>query len=457
MAKRYYPLSKEKYHHKPQIMTQAEQERAYFSRLNSVSAVKTNLYPLLTKRNGSQVNKYPIFFVYLPEIVKLADNLSVNSNSIKELASKLPGIAKQQFLNSLLVSEITYTNRIEGVKTDRREISTIIRDNKRNNSRSSNKRLQSTIKMYQETQSTHLIKINHLEDFRKIYNSLLRGEIAQERLPNGQLFRDQLPEGEELRIGDATQTVHIPPQSEEAINEALTSLIEFMNNDDLPAIYKSLVTHFFFENTHPFLDGNGRMGRYLLSTYISNQYDHFTGFSVATAIHSRVATYYRIFKEADKAENYGELTFFIDQMLMILVGQQEAIMATLSEDWHKLKQIDNKIKQKICTLSDQYDKEAFYYILFYLGESKLFSSNKELGIVDNDIIELNSRENKVAIRKTKKAITQLEQLNWIKKISARPKQHEITLFEYGNPLWQIKHRYNSKRWRVRKIRTSSPF
>ena len=54
-----------------------------------------------------------------------------NSNKIKELAKKLPGIAKQQFLNSLLVSEITYTNKIEGVKTNRGEISTVIRNNKK--------------------------------------------------------------------------------------------------------------------------------------------------------------------------------------------------------------------------------------------------------------------------------------------------------------------------------------
>lgn len=50
MAKGYYPLSKEKYRHEPQIVTQEDLDRVYFSRLNSVSTVKTNLYPLLTKK-----------------------------------------------------------------------------------------------------------------------------------------------------------------------------------------------------------------------------------------------------------------------------------------------------------------------------------------------------------------------------------------------------------------------
>lgn len=427
MVKGYHLLDKEKYMHKPQMVTQEEINQIYQERLNGVSSFKTNLYPLLTDKNGTQTKHYPIFFVYLPEIVKLESDLRDNSNKIKELSKNLPGIAKQQFLNSLLVSEIAYTNRIEGVETDRGEISTIIRENEENSQRPFHKRLQSTIRMYQETQSDHLIKIEQLKDFRDIYNTLLEGEIDSDKLPNGKLFRDELPEGERLRIGDALHTVHIPPQTEKDINEALSSLIEFMNDDELPSIYKSLITHFFFENTHPFLDGNGRMGRYLLSTYISHKYDHFTGFSIATAIHSRVQTYYRIFKEADKTENYAELTLFILEMLKILVAQQEEIVTTLTDDKQQLEEIKANISQQIKDIDGSYDKVAFYAILLYLGESKLFASNKELAILDRDIIQLNSKENSISIRRTKMALDKLEKLGWIRKINSRPKQHEIIL------------------------------
>lgn len=125
------------------------------------------------------------------------------------------------------------------------------------------------------------------------------------------------------------KTVHVPPVSELAVSEALSSLLAFMNADDLSPIYQALVTHFFFENTHPFLDGNGRMGRYLLSTYLSSKYDRFTGFSVATAIHARISSYYRIFKEADMAENRAELTFFTEKMLRMLTEQQDRVLEAL--------------------------------------------------------------------------------------------------------------------------------
>src|SRR5699024_6139792 len=106
-------------------------------------------------------------------------------------------------------------------------------------------------------------------------------------------------------------------------------------------------------------------------------------------------TYYRIFKEADKTENYAELTLFILEMLKILVAQQEEIVTTLTDDKQQLEEIKANISQQIKDIDGSYDKVAFYAILLYLGESKLFASNKELAILDRDIIQLNSKENKI--------------------------------------------------------------
>lgn len=74
---------------------------------------------------------------------------------IKDISVTLPQVAINQFLNSLLLSEIFYTNDIEGVKTSRVEISTVIQENNHpinGDDHISKKRLGSTIKMYQRTQ-----------------------------------------------------------------------------------------------------------------------------------------------------------------------------------------------------------------------------------------------------------------------------------------------------------------
>lgn len=253
---KYIPLSKYKYFITSQTGDPLQVETEYQNRLNGYTTQKTLLFPLLNYKDGSQTSKFPIFFLPLPGIQSLADQLRRNSNTIKTISDGLPPIAIYQFLDSLLLSEIFYTNDIEGVKTSRVEISTVIQENNQVTNGSKNhvskKRLGSTIKMYQQTQSGKKVVINSLSDFRSIYDSLLKGELTKDRLPNGRLFRDTLPNGEIISIGDETKTVHRPPKSEAAIQKALTSLITYMNNDQTPSIYKALVTHFFFENTHLF-------------------------------------------------------------------------------------------------------------------------------------------------------------------------------------------------------------
>lgn len=417
----YQPLEIVKYQHgyDPNFSLDAE----YQQRLANVSSVVTNLHPLLNfKKSDKQTKQYPIFFLYTPNIVNLFNRFLLNSQNIKEASRKLPSVALNQFLDSLLLGEITYTNSIEGIKTDAAEISTIIRSIDAH-PKEQEKRLWSTIRMYREVQKGNLLKIESLQDFRNIYDELLKGEIPVDKQPNGQLFRDTLADGI-LRVGSSTKTVHVPPISELAISEALSSLIAFMNKDDLPAVYKALVTHFFFENTHPFLDGNGRMGRYLLSTYLSNKYDRFTGFSVATAIHAQVSSYYRIFKEADKEENRAELTFFIEEMLQILTNQQDKVLEALINAKNKLDHVKKVANIEAKRLAENgHNEKAVYGIIFYLAESKLFTSNNpSLGIQDREIIRLVSDEGP-SQRKIKQELDSLEEVGLIKKIASRPKQH----------------------------------
>lgn len=315
----YQPLEIVKYQHGYEADFSIEAE--YKQRLESAAAVVTVLHPLLDyRRGGKQSKQYPLFFVDTPEMVSLASWFSRNSQEIQKVSRELPQTAVSQFLDSLLLDEIINTNSIEGIEVDPAEVSKSIDAH----SKARGGQFWPTVCMYRGK----LPKIKSLRDFRNIYDELLKGEIPADKQPNGQLFRDELPNSI-LRIGTATKTVHVPPVSELAVSEALSSLLAFMNADDLPPIYQALVTHFFFENTHPFLDGNGRMGRYLLSTYLSDKYDRFTGFSVATAIHARISSYYRIFKEADKAENRAELTFFIEKMLRMLTEQQDRVLEAL--------------------------------------------------------------------------------------------------------------------------------
>lgn len=64
--------------------------------------------------------------------------------------------------------------------------------------------------------------------------------------------------------------IYIPPLPQQII-PLLQQLIQFLNSQDEPSIpIKAALCHYVFEKIHPFLDGNGRVGRVLLQVVLEN-------------------------------------------------------------------------------------------------------------------------------------------------------------------------------------------
>jgi len=64
-----------------------------------------------------------------------------------------------------------------------------------------------------------------------------------------------------------THAAYVPPPHEE-VPRLMEDLCVFMNRTDMPALAQSAIAHAQFENIHPFVDGNGRVGRCLVHTVL---------------------------------------------------------------------------------------------------------------------------------------------------------------------------------------------
>tara|TARA_R110002110_G_scaffold88342_6_gene230131 strand:- start:1651 stop:2817 length:1167 start_codon:yes stop_codon:yes gene_type:complete len=98
---------------------------------------------------------------------------------------------------------------------------------------------------------------------REVHAELMRGVRGQNRSP-GEVRTIQNwigREGSELQ-----NALFVPPPPGQPLNEALSELERFVHSEpDLPVLVQIALVHAQFETIHPFLDGNGRLGRLLIT------------------------------------------------------------------------------------------------------------------------------------------------------------------------------------------------
>ncbi len=124
----------------------------------------------------------------------------------------------------------------------------------------------------------------------------------------------------EVYISSLERIVHTPAPYTE-IDFYMSSLFEFMNHADLDAIYKSILSHFYFVYIHPFCDGNGRTAR-ILQNYCLYQggYEGVRKIRISQSVNMHLGTYYKVLESAEKpvvSDNHLmlDLTTFTDYML----------------------------------------------------------------------------------------------------------------------------------------------
>lgn len=381
-------------------------------RKESYSTSLTNLLINPMVDGFRQSEKYDLFFVPIPELEMLNNQIRDNSQKIMKLVGSLPAVASQHFFLGMLIEEIKSTNDIEDVKSTTTEIKTAISEA---NGKSKKKtRLKSFARMYLEIQQQNIHSIKKLEDLRKLYDFLLDGEIALADLPDGKYFRKN-----NVRIGSATATVHQPKIHEEDFLEDILDWINFINRQDIDPLYKAAIAHYYLEYIHPFYDGNGRLGRYIFCSYVGKKVDPYTAVSFSYQINEHKKKYYDAFQEVSQPRNYGEITFFVHALLEYLLKGQADVLLKLKASKRNLDYLKDKLNESVFKAPEK-------NILFYLAQAKLFG-DLEPGIEERVLEDLmNQPELKVAKTKTRRIVNDLAARGFVKTTKKKPIVRELT-------------------------------
>ena len=153
---------------------------------------------------------------------------------------------------------------------------------------------------------------SQLNDFKITSdNSFLK---AHQILMNGLVSEAGKYRKRSVGIAKGNQIEHIAPPYEN-VPFLMKDLFNYLKNPEELTLIKSCVFHYEMEFIHPFIDGNGRMGRLWQTLILMQEFPVFEFSPFETLIQKTQTNYYKALADSDKI---GKSTPFIEYMLGVI-------------------------------------------------------------------------------------------------------------------------------------------
>lgn len=253
----------------------------------------------------------PPKYILTPKITQLLQEIEVNKAIINsfDIAKEIElNLRRQSSLKSSLFSA-----KIEGNTLQLEELTKLSSQDQRKQEVFN---ILKALNFVYASQKNKILTSKDILTFHKIVmaNLVDKKELGHFRKEAGAIFNT------------AGVVVYLPPRPSQVLF-LINNLIKFINSKKEPfVVVKAALAHFSFEKIHPFLDGNGRVGRLLLQTILQKEDYGMKGLlNLEEYLDNERSDYYRFLENSEK--NVTEyLEFMLECMVRAAIEAKNKIL-----------------------------------------------------------------------------------------------------------------------------------
>lgn len=290
-------------------------------------------------------SKLPIKIDYEP----LIGHITKAHRAIAGLDALLSALPNPSLLGrTLQTKEAVLSSQIEGTQATLDEVLAFEAVNDKNESETKKQDINEIIN-YRKALDLGIKSLDMLplseNLIKKLHATLLKSGRGENKAP-GEFRKIQVFIG--MPGADISEATYIPPSADEVI-PLFSNLEKYLNsNDEKDNLVQIAIAHYQFEAIHPFLDGNGRVGRLIISLFLYEKKllaHPFLYLSEFFEEHRQ--TYYELLRNVSEKQDWENwIKFFLNAL---------TIQAQKAEETGKsILKLHQELKSEILTLNSQY-------------------------------------------------------------------------------------------------------
>jgi len=243
----------------------------------------------------------------LPPPLEQTETIKIlkQENKSRSALAELKGIAKiipnqSILINAIILQEAQGSSEIENIITTQDELYKAISGSRKINDPATKEVLYYREALYYGFKKIKERNILTENDIINLQRMLIKNDAGIRKTPGTSLIND-----------NTNKVIYTPPQTAYVINDLLSNLVKYLNNED-ESLSKMAILHYQFESIHPFYDGNGRTGRIVNILYlILKSYLDIPILYLSSYIIENKSDYYRLLGEVTTQGNWEDWIIYI--------------------------------------------------------------------------------------------------------------------------------------------------